>query len=213
MADSTVHAVHAIIVAGGAGSRLAASAPAGALRAVPRKPLLPGPDGRRLIDRVLDATASCACRVVVASPLDLPGLPVDVLRTQEDPPLAGPAAALAAGVATLHGHGTVSDTDPVLLLAADLVDPAESVDALMESVREVPAGRAGCIGTVHGRRQPLFSVVRFGALRAAVDGRDFTDAPVMALLRRLDLHETPLPSAADIDTWDDAVTHGYGRTS
>lgn len=207
MADSSVHA---IIVAGGAGSRLAATAPGDALRDVPRKPLLPGPDGRRLIDRVLDATASCACRVVVAPPLGLPGLPVDVLLTQEDPPLAGPAAALAAGVAALHGHGTVSDTDPVLLLAADLVDPAASVNVLLESVRE---GSAGCIGTVDGRMQPLFSVVRFGALRAAVDGRDFTDAPVMALLRRLDLQETPLPSAADIDTWDDAVTHGYGRTS
>ena len=207
MPDSSVHA---IIVAGGAGSRLAASAPAGALRDVPRKPLLPGPDGRRLIDRVLDATASCTCRVVVASPLDLPGLPVDVLRTQETPALAGPAAALAAGVAALHGTGTVCDADPVLLLAADLVAPAESVDVLLKSVQDAPAG---CIGTVDGRRQPLFSAVRFGALRTAVDGRDFTDAPVMALLRHLDLRETPLPSAADIDTWDDAVTHGYGRTS
>lgn len=207
MADSTVHA---IIVAGGAGSRLAASAPADALRDVPRKPLLPGPDGRRLIDGVLDATASCACRVVVAPPLDLPGLPVDVLRTQEDPPLAGPAAALAAGVAALHSNGTVSDADPVLLLAADLVTPAESVNVLLKSVQDAPAG---CIGTVGGRMQPLFSAVRFGALRMAVDGKDFTDAPAMALLRRLDLQETPLPSAADIDTWDDAVTHGYGRTS
>ncbi|WP_312977821.1 NTP transferase domain-containing protein [Corynebacterium sp.] len=207
MADSTVHA---IIVAGGAGSRLAASAPADALRDVPRKPLLPGPDGRRLIDRVLDATASCACRVVVAPPPDLPGLPVDVLRTQEAPPLAGPAAALAAGVAALHGNGTVCDADPVLLLAADLVAPAGSVNVLLKSVQDAPAG---CIGTVDGRRQPLFSAVRFGALRMTVDGRDFTDAPVMALLRHLDLRETPLPSAADIDTWDDAVTHGYGRTS
>lgn len=207
MADSSVHA---IIVAGGAGSRLAASAPAGALRDVPRKPLLPGPDGRRLIDRVLDATASCTCRVVVASPLDLPGLPVDVLRTQEAPPLAGPAAALAAGVAALHGTGTVCAADPVLLLAADLVAPAGSVDGLLKSVQDAPAG---CIGTVDGRMQPLLSVVRFGVLRTAVDGNDFTDAPAMALLRRLDLQETPLPSAADIDTWDDAVTHGYGRTS
>ncbi|MDN5682854.1 NTP transferase domain-containing protein [Corynebacterium glyciniphilum] len=207
MADSSVHA---IIVAGGAGSRLAASAPAGALRDVPRKPLLPGPDGRRLIDRVLDATASCACRVVVTPPPDLPGLPVDVLRTQEDPPLAGPAAALAAGVAALHSNGTAGDADPVLLLAADLVAPAGSVDVLLKSVQDAPAG---CIGTVDGRMQPLLSVVRFGALRTAVDGNDFTDAPAMALLRRLDLQETPLPSAADIDTWDDAVTHGYGRTS
>ncbi|MGV0868104.1 NTP transferase domain-containing protein [Corynebacterium kalidii] len=213
MADHTgrtVHTVHAVIVAGGAGSRLAASAPEDAVADLPRKPLLPGPDGRRLIDRVLDATASCVGRVVVAPPLDLPGLPADVVVTQEDPPLAGPAAALAAGVAALHGSRTVADTDLVLLLAADLVDPAESVEVLLAAAREEPTG---CVGTVDGRMQPLLSVVRSGALRAAVDGRDFTDAPVMALLRRLDLRETPLPSAADIDTWDDAVTHGYGRTS
>lgn len=208
MADSTVHAV---IVAGGAGSRLASSAPDGALAGVPRKPLLHGPDGRRLIDRVLDATASCACRVVVGGPelAESAPLPDDVLRVQESPPLAGPAAAVAAGVAALDSRRS---TDSVLLLAADLVDPAASVGVLLRAA-DAAAGKDGCIGTVDGRLQPLLSVVRYGALQDAVRGRNFTDAPVMALLRRLDLAETALPSAADIDTWDDAVTHGYGRTS
>lgn len=50
------------------------------------------------------------------------------------------------------------------------------------------------------------------ALRDACAG-DLTDAPVMRILRHLDLPAIDLPEAlvADIDTWADAVAHGYGR--
>lgn len=190
--------VHAIIVAGGAGRRLHASAPAG----TPQKPLLTDTSGRRLIDNVLTActTAGCVTRVVVAPPMDLPA---DVIRTREDPPLAGPAAAVGAGVRALETTGA-SGNDLVLLLAADLVDPAPAVAAL---VAHGPG-----IGITDGRLQPLLSALRLADLRAAASG-DLTDQSVMRILKHLDLPGVDLPggTADDVDTWQDALTHGYGR--
>jgi hypothetical protein len=63
-----------------------------------------------------------------------------------------------------------------------------------------------------GRLQPLLSAVRLADLRAATAG-DLTDQPVMRILKHLGLPELPLPggTATDIDTWQDALTHGYGR--
>jgi hypothetical protein len=54
--------------------------------------------------------------------------------------------------------------------------------------------------------------VRLADLRAATAG-DLTDQPVMRILKHLGLPELPLPggTATDIDTWQDALTHGYGR--
>ena len=196
--NPTSQTSHAIIVAGGAGSRLHASAPA----RTPDKPLLTDCTGRRLIDTVLDACAAadCATRIVVGPPMDLPE---DVLRTREDPPLAGPAAAVAAGVRVLETTGA-SDDDLVLLLAADLVNPGRAVTAL--------AADGPGIGVTGGRLQPLLSAVRLADLRAATAG-DLTDQPVMRILKHLGLPELPLPggTATDIDTWQDALTHGYGR--
>lgn len=196
--------VHAVVVAGGAGSRLAASAPDG----TPAKPLLVGRDGVRLIDVVLDAAAQVGCmrRVVVAQEMDLPS---DVTLVREDPPLSGPAAAVATGVDAL-GDGA---GDAVFLLAGDLVAPAAAMTRLLETYRRT--GGDGCIAVVDGRRQPLLALVRLDRLRATTTG-DLRDAPVRAVLRGLDLTEVDeadgidAATAADVDTWEDAVEHGYG---
>lgn len=196
--------VHAVVVAGGAGSRLAASAPDG----TPAKPLLVGRDGVRLIDVVLDAAAQVGCmrRVVVAQEMDLPS---DVTLVREDPPLSGPAAAVATGVDAL-GDGA---GDAVFLLAGDLVAPAAAMTRLLETYRRT--GGDGGIAVVDGRRQPLLALVRLDRLRATTTG-DLRDAPVRAVLRGLDLTEVDeadgidAATAADVDTWEDAVEHGYG---
>ncbi|AGP31564.1 NTP transferase domain-containing protein [Corynebacterium terpenotabidum] len=185
--------MYALIIAGGRGERVAESAP----EPVPVKPLLEDATGRRLIDRAVDACRDAELLVVVAGEMDLPE---GVVRVREDPPLAGPAAGIAAGVAALPGDDT-DDTD-VLVIPADLADPAAVVASLT----------APGVITAGGRLQPMLFRAPLPALRDACAG-DLTDAPVMRILRHLDLPAIDLPEAlvADIDTWADAVAHGYGR--
>lgn len=187
--------VHALVVAGGEGTRLAASAP----EPVPVKPLLVDATGRRLIDRVLDACAvpGIVDRTVVAGEMDLPA---GVVRVREDPPSGGPAAGIAAGVAALPPD---ADGD-VLVLPADLADPAAVVAAFT-----APGAGPGIV-TAGGRLQPLLFRAPAADLRTACAG-DLADAPVMRIVKRLHLPEVELPpeAVADIDTWADAVAHGW----
>lgn len=190
--------MYALVIAGGRGERLAASAPG----QVPVKPLLRDATGCRLIDRVLDAclVPGAEGRIVVAGPMTLPA---DVVRVREDPPLSGPAAGIAAGVAALpSGY-----TGDVLVLPADLADPGPVV-----SVLTAPGVRSGIV-TVDGRLQPLLFRASATDLRDACTG-DLVDAPVMRIVRRLRLPGIPLPApaVADVDTWDDALTHGFTST-
>lgn len=75
----------AVVVAGGASRRL---------NHVPKASLSDGTS--TLLDCALEAVASASPRVVVG-PESLP-LPSGVLRTREDPPFSGPAAAIHAGL-------------------------------------------------------------------------------------------------------------------
>ncbi|MDN8580292.1 hypothetical protein Q0O09_10620, partial [Corynebacterium bovis] len=74
---------------------------------MPPKPLLSDGAGRRLIDRALAAAPRGGSVVVVGPPMPLPP---HVHRVREDPPLSGPASALAAGVAALGGGSGRGDT-------------------------------------------------------------------------------------------------------
>ncbi|AWT25439.1 hypothetical protein Csp1_06270 [Corynebacterium provencense] len=179
----------AVIVAGGTGERLRASAPA----PVPVKPLLEDATGRRLIDRVLDACTSCRGRIVVSGPVPLPA---DVTLVREDPPLAGPAAGIAAGVGALPPDFT----GDVIVLPADLARP-----------EAVVAGLTGPgVVSADGHLQPLIFRAPAGQLRAACSG-NLVDAPVMRIIRALDLPVIRMSAAtvADVDTWEDALEHGF----
>ena len=105
---------------------------------------------------------------------------------------------IAAGVAAIPADYT----GDVLVLPADLADPASVVTAL---------DRPGVI-TAAGRLQPLLFRASFPTLKDACVG-DFTDAPVMRIVKKLHLPEIELPAAtvADIDTWADAAAHGYSN--
>lgn len=131
-------------------------------------------------------------------------LPEDVLRTREDPPFSGPAAAIAAGALSLSTvPGRAAWT---AVLACDM----PSVDRALPALRAEAAGAASSADGViavsaEGRRENLAVLVRTEALDRALDAAPTTDAPVRSVWRHLDLTETPVPedSTADVDTWDD----------
>jgi molybdopterin molybdotransferase len=100
LSTAGVRPLHAIILAGGASTRLGADKPEQLV------------GGRRLLDIALAAVADADAVVVVGPPRDVP---TGVTVVCEDPPGRGPAAALAAGFAALPGGPA-----DVVVLAADL---------------------------------------------------------------------------------------------
>lgn len=180
----------AIILAGGRASRL--GMPKGHVRL----------GGRTLVERALDAVGHLPS--VVVGPADvgdaMAAHPAACL-TREDPPFAGPAAALAAGVDDLDGRGI--DATWVLVLACDLVHAPEAAALLLDA----PRARDGSILLdADGAPQWLCGLYRGRPLRAriadlrAADG--LASASARALLGDLDLVRIPDPAdlARDIDT-------------
>jgi molybdopterin-guanine dinucleotide biosynthesis protein A len=158
--------------------------------------------GRALLDRVLTACAGASATVVVAGPRPTAR---PVLWAREDPPGAGPVAALAAGLR----HTTA---ERVVVLSADLPFlTAATVDGL---VAALAAGSAeGVLVTdADGRDQPLVAAYRASALRRELAALTAAHAGLAGLpLRRLTgglrLGRVPDPVASyDCDTWDDIAT-------
>ncbi|GAA3958845.1 NTP transferase domain-containing protein [Gordonia caeni] len=183
----------AIILAGGRARRLA-----GADKPAERV------GGRRLIDIALDAVAA-AGRTVVVGPDR--GLPSPVLSAREEPPHAGPVAAIAAGLAAL---GRDDGTDvPVVVLASDLPDlTAAQVERLCRELRETGAP-AVFAADGDGRAQYLLGAWSASALAAATAAAP--DASVRSLLPA-DARFLALPGTADVDTPDD-LDHARRRAA
>jgi len=145
-------------------------------------------------------------------------VPDGVLAVQEDPPFAGPAAGIAAGLAALGGND-----GHVLVLACDMPRVVEAVQALLAALAE---GRTANDGTVKdrpgegvvavdgGRSQPLAAIYPLAPLREAVAAaraaHRLHNASVFSLLARVNTKDCAVPqgSTADIDTWDDARLAG-----
>ncbi|WP_420311291.1 NTP transferase domain-containing protein [Streptomyces sp. YS-B37] len=188
----------AVVLAGGAARRLGGADKPG-LRV----------GGRALLDRVLAACADADTTVVVADPRPT-ARPVRWAR--EEPPGAGPVAALDAGLR----HTTA---DAVVVLSADLpfLEPA-TVRRLLTALRT--SGAEGALLTdADGRDQPLVAAYLASALRreltalasAASVGDSaaggLTGLPLRRLTAALALTRVPDPVASfDCDTWDDLVT-------
>lgn len=114
-------ALSAIVVAGGRSSRLGGS---------PKALMRPDRDGAPVLVRgtveALIGLGLPAHRIAVVGPEGLP-LPDGVLRTREDPPFSGPAAALAAGALALglaEPSGACASAEPCEPEGGD--DPAAS---------------------------------------------------------------------------------------
>ncbi|MGW7206426.1 NTP transferase domain-containing protein [Streptomyces sp. NPDC054837] len=155
--------------------------------------------GRPLLDRVLAACADARTTVVVAGPRPT-ARPVTWAR--EDPPGAGPLAALGAGLS----HTTALD---VVVLSADL--PFLAADTVRHLLTTLRTGdtEGALLTDADGRDQPLVAAYRAAALRRELvalgkehDG--LTGLPVRRLTAGLHLTRVPDPVASfDCDTWDD----------
>ena len=191
----------AVVVAGGVSRRL---------NHVPKASLSDGTS--TLLDCALEAVAAASPRVVVG-PESLP-LPSGVLRTREDPPFSGPAAAIHAGLECIAADCERSQTPMpgwCLILGVDTPRIAPAVQQLIAAARgveqtcaeraagfsptdsEAPAGfeasegsesSAGFWGVAEGIYQPLVGIYRFEAIRS-VFSTGTTDASVRSFLRRL----------------------------
>lgn len=178
----------AVVLAGGAARRLGGADKPGVRVG-----------GRALLDRVLTACAGACTTVVVADrrPTARPAL-----WAREEPPGAGPVAALAAGL-------RLTTAEHAVVLSADLpfLEPA-TIQRLLGTLRD--SGADGALLTdAAGRDQPLVAAYRAGALRrelaALAAGPDgLTGLPLRRLTGALRLTRLPDPLASfDCDTWDD----------
>lgn len=186
-------------------------------------------DGATLLQRALAATRG-AGRVVVVGP-DPGTLPDGTLTAREDPPFAGPAAAIAAGLLALegqdsegqdsetrHGHSPSPNRAAwVLVMACDMPLAAAAVPALLQELSAHPESEGALSISSDGRKQPLLGIYRVSALKREVQAVSeeggLANAAVFRLLARLDLLAVPVPegSTDDVDTWDDAAALGvYG---
>ncbi|MFD7624439.1 NTP transferase domain-containing protein [Streptomyces sp. NPDC059851] len=196
----------AIVLAGGAARRLGG---------VDKPGLRVG--GRTLLDRVLDACADATATVVVGSrrPTARP-----VRWAREDPPGAGPVAALDAGLRQ-------TTAEVVLVLSADLpfLDRA-TVRALLAAPAGTPGGpgaegvegAGGVEGAVlrdrTGRDQPLVAAYRAEPLRReiallAAEHGTLSGLPLRALtaeLRLAHVTDTEPLASFDCDTWEDLAS-------
>jgi molybdopterin-guanine dinucleotide biosynthesis protein A len=202
----------ALILAGGRSSRLGG---------VPKSQLVY--NGATLLARSLTAAAG-ADAVVVVGP-DPGTLPPGVLTCREEPAFAGPAAAIAAGLAALDRHRGPLRAALTLVLACDMPRAHEAVAALRSALSaDDPAASPDASVTEgvmavspDGRKQPLAGCYSTAALQRAVGemtkGGGLAGASVFALLARLDVRTVTVPAGAtdDVDTWDDATALGVSR--
>ena len=208
----------AVVVAGGATRRL---------NHVPKASLSDGTS--TLLDCALEAVAAASPRVVVG-PESLP-LPSGVLRTREDPPFSGPAAAIHAGLECIAAdceRSQVPLPDWCLILGVDTPRIAPAVQQLIavargaeqtatatpsptdsEALTDSEASE-GFWGVSRGIYQPLVGIYRFEAIRS-VFSTGTTDASVRSFLRRLNPAAVEMSAAdtADVDTWEQAQALGY----
>ncbi|WP_160667619.1 molybdenum cofactor guanylyltransferase [Pseudarthrobacter sp. ATCC 49987] len=196
----------AVILSGGRSARLGG---------VPKSGLMH--DGATLLERALQAARGAAAVAVVGP--DPGALPEGVLSCREDPPFAGPAAAVAAGLSALEQHRRGDPRHPgaapfTLVLAVDMPRAGAAVQALREAAAGAAPGDGLMAVSADGRRQPLVGLYGTAALQHCVDEARqrgaLENASVFALLATLKVREVSVPrgSTDDVDTWDDASALG-----
>lgn len=184
----------AIVLAGGAGSRLGGVDKAAV-----------DLDGTPLIGRAFTATANASARVLVGA--TVASVPADVRVTVEEPAGSGPAAAVVAGLATFDA---AQDAEWTLLLACDLPGACEGVRRLDRGLSKATRDGAVFDGVVladpDGRASWVCGLYRTSKLReAARTLGDAANRPLKALLGELNLIKVA-PRAdewRDVDTWED----------
>ena len=168
--------------------------------------------GTTLMGHAILAAAGAA-RICVVGPFDPPApgqLDTRIITAREEPPFAGPASAIVAGLAALDALGEAGSPF-VVVLAADLPRVAEAVPLLLAELPGLPLGFDGVMAVDEsGRAQTLLAAYRSAPLRRAALAIDGPNRPVRAIVGALRLREVTLPSelCADVDTSADAASLG-----
>lgn len=208
-------AFDAVIVAGGAGSRMRSTAADKAptdkaptdkapTDKAPTDKAMLEVGGVTLLDRVLAAVAGAEQIVVVGPrrPIAQATTPGGmVIFTTEEPPGSGPAAALV--------HGLALVTAPlVVLLAADVPFASTAVPRLIDAISARVDADAAMTVDHDGRRQPLLAIYRTEALRRAAVGDRWIGRSVRALTGDLRVVEVATigVEALDCDTPEQLAT-------
>jgi|SRR5450432_243573 molybdopterin-guanine dinucleotide biosynthesis protein A len=178
-------AFDAIVLAGGAASRMGPAATDKAGLEVGGVPLL---------DRVLAAVAAAERIVVVGPrrPTAVGGPGSAITFTTEHPPGSGPAAAI------VHGLSFVA-APRVVVLAADVPFAATAVPRLLDALAAHPSADAAMLIDQGARRQPLLAAYRTEALRRKAFGARWQAASVRALTEALNVIEIPARGAEALD--------------
>lgn len=194
----------AIILAGGASSRLHASSP----QPTVDKPLLVL-DGKRVLTHVIDAASQCvrSDQLVVIGPTSLPT--GNIATVYEDPPQSGPYMAVRAGLQYFSRHfGPATQHAGVFILGADMPFIRVGLEQLVthhvdSQVPKVAIAQAG------GRLQPLLSYFP-RRLADRLFAEPMLNAGLMRTLQHTDHHtlEVDEIAVADLDTYQDALNAG-----
>ncbi|CAM3094480.1 molybdopterin-guanine dinucleotide biosynthesis protein MobA [Arthrobacter ulcerisalmonis] len=201
-------ALDAVILAGGRSARLGGVSKATLVLA-----------GTTLLGHAVQAAAGAGVRRIVVVGPTIGSLPADILTCREDPPFAGPAAAIACGLGALAAASPAEvacEPCHVLVLACDMPLAAGAVAILRAALpAAVAAGRRGVMAsTSAGERQFLLGIYDTDELKSAARGLQakgrLVDGSVRSLLANLDVQLVTVPSeyTADVDTWADAAAGG-----
>ena len=173
-----------IILAGGSSSRMGQDKSRAVLQS------------QTLLERTIDAVSSRA-RIIIVSGDQRP-IHRNVIWSREDPTGSGPVAAIQAAL-------SATESDWVMLLPCDLVNPAEAVERLLDALSENPvtgALLAQDSDARGGRIQWLTGLCRCRDLRGAFATLSSTDIPVRRLFEALDVSLVPPPNLRP-DIWKD----------
>ena len=191
--------VDVVVLAGGTGRRLdGATKPDVVAR------------GARLLDHVLTGLERLRGQglplghVCVVAPAQV-ALPDGVLRALEDPPLGGPVAGIAAGLASLSRCEPIAGLTGVL--TCDAPSSWRALPVLFETLHDGDPGADGVCARDDDHVQYLLGLYRRAALATVVapDGAPLRDVAVRRVLGRLRVATLTLPHGIvrDLDTWDE----------
>ncbi|MBT2483301.1 MULTISPECIES: molybdenum cofactor guanylyltransferase [unclassified Microbacterium] len=151
-------------------------------------------DGVPLLAAAVTALSACDEILIVGPRAGRPRFD-DVRWIREDPPFAGPVAALSCALA----HTGAAE---LLVLPADLPGASDAVALLLDADLG-ENGEGVVLVDDSGIPQWLTARYRTAALSAAIASADW--ASVRGVATRLRLRQLPAPASAtrDVDTWDD----------